>query len=118
MDAFDVRWPDGPPDPPASSSCARSAVRSAASRPWWRCATSTSVYPRDLARDRRAVGVRQVDPAERPRMPRPPTSGTYLFDGIDVGGLTDDERAALRAGGSASCSSRSTCSRTAACSRT
>jgi ABC-type lipoprotein export system ATPase subunit len=26
-----------------------------------------------------------------------PTSGTYLFDGIDVGGLTDDERAVLRA---------------------
>ena len=26
-----------------------------------------------------------------------PTSGTYLIDGIDAGGLTDDERAALRA---------------------
>jgi ABC-type lipoprotein export system ATPase subunit len=28
-----------------------------------------------------------------------PTSGTYLFDGIDVGGLSDDQRAALRAQG-------------------
>ena len=26
-----------------------------------------------------------------------PTSGTYLFDGVDVGKLSDDERAALRA---------------------
>jgi ABC-type lipoprotein export system ATPase subunit len=26
-----------------------------------------------------------------------PSSGTYLFEGIDVGGLSDDERAALRA---------------------
>ena len=26
-----------------------------------------------------------------------PSSGTYLFEGIDVGGLTDDERAVLRA---------------------
>jgi ABC-type lipoprotein export system ATPase subunit len=26
-----------------------------------------------------------------------PTTGTYLFDGIDVGGLSDDQRAALRA---------------------
>ena len=28
-----------------------------------------------------------------------PTSGTYLFDGIDVGSLSDDQRAALRAHG-------------------
>jgi ABC-type lipoprotein export system ATPase subunit len=28
-----------------------------------------------------------------------PSTGTYLFDGIDVGGLTDDQRAALRAQG-------------------
>jgi ABC-type lipoprotein export system ATPase subunit len=28
-----------------------------------------------------------------------PTTGTYLFDGIDVGGLSDDQRAALRAEG-------------------
>jgi putative ABC transport system ATP-binding protein len=28
-----------------------------------------------------------------------PTAGTYLFDGIDVSGLSDDQRAALRADG-------------------
>jgi ABC-type lipoprotein export system ATPase subunit len=28
-----------------------------------------------------------------------PSTGTYLFDGIDVGGLSDDQRAALRAQG-------------------
>jgi ABC-type lipoprotein export system ATPase subunit len=28
-----------------------------------------------------------------------PSTGTYLFDGIDVGGLSDDQRAALRAEG-------------------
>ena len=47
-----------------------------------------------------------------------PTSGTYLFDRIDVGGLTDDQRAALRAEGIGFVFQTFNLSRTAACSRT
>ena len=84
-----------------SSSCARSGARSAPSRRWWRCATSTcTLDARDLAGHRRAVGLGQVDAAEHPRLPGPARrAGPTCSTASTSARLTDDQRAALRAEG-------------------
>ena len=81
------------------SSSWRWAGSSAASRPWSPCATWTSPSPRGTSLailgpsgSGKSTLLNLLGCLDRP------TSGTYLLDGIDVGALGDDERAALRAG--------------------
>jgi ABC-type lipoprotein export system ATPase subunit len=100
MDAFDVRWPDGPPDPAAVIEL-RSVGRTFGADP-------PVVALRDVdLRLTHGTTLSIVGPSGSGKstllnilgcLDRP-TSGTYLFDRIDVGALTDDQRAALRAEG-------------------
>jgi ABC-type lipoprotein export system ATPase subunit len=100
MDAFDVRWPEGPPDV-AGVIELRSVGRTFGADP-------PVVALRDVdLRLTHGTSLAIVGPSGSGKstllnilgcLDRP-TSGTYLFDRIDVGGLTDDQRAALRAEG-------------------